>query len=169
MSQLTRNVLMQYWGHPSFRPLQEEIADSVLAGKDTLALLPTGGGKSICFQVPALATEGVCIVITPIISLMKDQVDHLVKIGIPAAAIYTGMHFNEVDLAYNQAVFGKLKFLYVSPERLQTERFLEAIKKMKVNLLTIIVIMLMILLKYQKKHCHNSIMFVLVNNRTHYQ
>lgn len=137
MSDLTRDILKQYWGYPSFRPMQEDIVDSVVEGKDTLALLPTGGGKSICFQVPAMTMEGICIVITPLISLMKDQVMHLKNIGIPAAAIFTGMHHNQVEIVYNQAVFGMLKFLYVSPERLMTDMFIEALKKMKVNLLAV--------------------------------
>lgn len=137
MSELTRNILQRYWGYSSFRPMQEDIVDSVIDGKDTLALLPTGGGKSICFQVPAMTMEGICIVITPLISLMKDQVMHLRKIGIPASAIFTGMHHSEIEAAYNQAVFGMLKFLYVSPERLMTDAFIEALKKMKVNLLAI--------------------------------
>ena len=137
MSELTRAVLVKYWGYPSFRPMQEDIVDSVIAGHDTLALLPTGGGKSICFQVPALAMDGVCIVVTPLISLMKDQVQHLKNINIPATAIYSGMHPSEVEIAYNKAVFGGLKFLYVSPERLMTDAFVEAIKKMKVCLLAI--------------------------------
>ena len=137
MSELTRSVLVKYWGYPSFRPMQENIVDSVIAGRDTLALLPTGGGKSVCFQVPAMAMDGVCIVVTPLISLMKDQVLHLKKINIPAAAIYSGLHPSEVEIAYNKAVFGNLKFLYVSPERLLTDAFIEAIKKMKVCLLAI--------------------------------
>ena len=137
MSELTRNILQQYWGYPSFRPMQEDIVDSVIDGKDTLALLPTGGGKSICFHVPAMAMEGVCIVITPLISLMKDQVMHLKKIGIAAAAIFSGMHHNEIEIAYNQTAFGMLKFLYVSPERLMTDAFIEALKKMKVCLLAV--------------------------------
>ena len=137
MSSATRKILQQYWGYPNFRPLQEEIVDSVMAGKDTLALLPTGGGKSICFQVPAMAMEGLCLVVTPLIALMKDQVAHLVEKGIPAAAIYSGMHPDQLDLAYNQAVYGRLKFLYVSPERLQTDTFIEALKKMKVCLLAV--------------------------------
>ncbi len=137
MSELTRAVLVKYWGYPSFRPMQEDIVDSVIEGHDTLALLPTGGGKSICFQVPALAMDGVCIVVTPLISLMKDQVQHLKDINIPASAIYSGMHPNEVEIAYNKAVFGNLKFLYVSPERLMTDAFIEAIRKMKVCLLAI--------------------------------
>ena len=137
MSRLTRSVLKQYWGYPSFRPLQEDIVDAVVEGRDTLALLPTGGGKSICFQVPAMAMEGVCVVITPLIALMKDQVAHLLVKRIPAAAIYSGMHPDQVELVYNQAVFGRLKFLYVSPERLMTDQFQEAIKRMKVNLLAV--------------------------------
>ena len=137
MSQQTRDILKQYWGYPSFRPMQEDIVDSVIEGRDTLALLPTGGGKSICFQVPAMAMEGICIVITPLISLMKDQVMHLKKIGVPAAAIFSGMHHNEIEVAYNQAAFGMLKFLYVSPERLMTDAFIEALRKMKVCLLAV--------------------------------
>ena len=137
MSRLTRSVLQQYWGYPSFRPLQEDIVDAVVAGRDTLALLPTGGGKSICFQVPAMAMEGICVVVTPLIALMKDQVAHLLAKRIPAAAIFSGMHPDQVELTYNQAVFGRLKFLYVSPERLLTEQFQEAIKRMKVNLLAV--------------------------------
>ena len=137
MSDLTRAVLVKYWGYPSFRPMQEDIVDSVIEGHDTLALLPTGGGKSICFQVPAMAMDGVCIVVTPLISLMKDQVLHLKRINISASAIYSGMHPSEVEIAYNKAVFGNLKFLYVSPERLLTDAFIEAIKKMKVCLLAI--------------------------------
>ena len=137
MSSLTRSILQQYWGYPSFRPLQEDIVDSVMEGMDTLALLPTGGGKSICFQVPAMAMEGLCLVITPLIALMKDQVAHLVEKGIPAAAIYSGMHPDALELAYNQAAYGRLKFLYVSPERLQTDAFIEALKRMKVCLLAV--------------------------------
>lgn len=137
MSEFTRGILRQFWGYPSFRPLQEDIVDSVINGDDTLALLPTGGGKSICFQVPAMAMDGVCIVITPLISLMKDQVMHLKKIGIAAAAIFSGMHHNEIEVAYNQAAFGMLKFLYVSPERLMTDAFVEALRKMRVCLLAV--------------------------------
>ena len=137
MSVLTRSILQRFWGYPGFRPLQEDIVDSVMAGRDTLALLPTGGGKSICFQVPAMAMDGLCLVVTPLIALMKDQVAHLVAKGIPAAAISSGMHPDEMELAYNQAAYGRLKFLYVSPERLQTSYFMEAVKKMKVCLLAV--------------------------------
>ena len=112
MSETNRSILQKYWGYPNFRPLQEEIIDSVIAGKDTLALLPTGGGKSICFQVPAMAMDGLCLVITPLIALMKDQVAHLVEKNIPAAAIYSGMHPDELNLAYNQTSSPKL-YLYL--------------------------------------------------------
>jgi ATP-dependent DNA helicase RecQ len=137
MATEAQKVLLKYWGYAAFRPMQEEIVNSVLAGNDTLALLPTGGGKSVCFQVPGLMQEGLCLVITPLIALMKDQVQHLKKINIPAAAIYSGLHPNEVELAYNLAVFGRLKFLYVSPERIQTERFLDLIRRMKINLIAV--------------------------------
>ena len=137
MSELAKTILTRYWGYPNFRPFQEDIVDSVMAGKDTLALLPTGGGKSICFQVPTMAMDGLCLVITPLVALMKDQVANLAKKGIPAAAIYSGKHSDEIQLAYNQAVYGRLKFLYVSPERLQTDIFIEALKRMKVCLLAV--------------------------------
>lgn len=132
-----RNTLIKYWGYSSFRPMQEEIIQSVLDGKDTLALLPTGGGKSICFQVPALSMDGVCIVVTPLIALMKDQVQNLKHKGVRAVAIYSGMQISEIEAAYNACVFGNAKFLYVSPERLISETFLENLKRMKVNLLAV--------------------------------
>ncbi len=137
MNQDARNILLKYWGHTAFRPMQEEIVQSVLNKNDTLALLPTGGGKSVCFQVPGLMMPGLCLVVTPLIALMKDQVQHLRKLDIPASAVYSGMHPSEVELAYNQAVFGRLKFLYVSPERLLTEKLIEAVKRMKINLLAV--------------------------------
>lgn len=130
-------TLIKYWGYSSFRPKQEDIINSILDGDDTLALLPTGGGKSICFQVPALMLEGVCIVITPLIALMKDQVDNLKNKGIKAVAIYSGMHFNEIDAAYNSCIYGGCKFLYLSPERLESEVFIENLRKIKVNLLAV--------------------------------
>ena len=130
-------ILIKYWGHKAFRPLQEDIINSVLAGNDTLALLPTGGGKSICFQVPALAKEGICIVISPLIALMKDQVENLVKRGIKAAAIFSGMTAREIDIALDNCVYGDYKFLYVSPERIETELFKARIEKMNVNLFAI--------------------------------
>jgi len=117
--------------------LQEDIIHSVLNGQDTLALLPTGGGKSICFQVPALAMEGICIVVTPLIALMKDQVENLKQKGIKAVAVYSGMHRHEIGLAYDNCMFGDVRFLYLSPERLQTEQFRLVLRKMKVCLLAI--------------------------------
>ena len=118
-------ILKKYWGFDSFRPLQEDIIQSVLDKKDTLALLPTGGGKSLCFQVPALAMDGICLVISPLIALMKDQVENLKRKGIPALSIYSGMHFTEVKKTLQNACFGNYKFLYLSPERLETELFQE--------------------------------------------
>src|SRR5574344_2271579 len=106
MSELTRNVLKRYWGYSSFRPHQEDIVDSVISGRDTLALLPTGGGKSICFQVPAMAMDGVCIVVSPLIALMKDQVENLKKRNISAAAIYSGLTQKEILQTMENAVHG---------------------------------------------------------------
>ncbi|MEM1137932.1 MAG: ATP-dependent DNA helicase RecQ, partial [Bacteroidota bacterium] len=130
-------ILYQYWKYTTFRSLQEEIIQAVLAGKDTLALLPTGGGKSICFQVPALAKEGVCIVISPLIALMKDQVYQLNTRGIEAKAIYAGMSQREIDITLDNAIYGNIKFLYVSPERLKTEIFITRAAKMNISLLAI--------------------------------
>ena len=130
-------ILKKVWGHSQFRPLQKEIVDSVVQGNDVLALLPTGGGKSICFQVPALMTEGVCIVITPLIALMKDQVEHLKSKGINAEAIYSGLNKREIDILLDNCIYGKVKFLYVSPERLLTELMIERVRKMNVNLLVV--------------------------------
>lgn len=132
-----KNILIKYWGHTTFRPLQEEIIDSVMQGNDTLALLPTGGGKSLCFQVPALAKEGICLVITPLIALMKDQVEKLNKKGIKAIAIYSGMHKNEIDIALDNCVYGDIKFLYLSPERLTTDIFRMRVRKMNVSLIAV--------------------------------
>lgn len=131
------DILQKHWGYSSFRPMQEEIIQSALDGKDTLALLPTGGGKSICFQVPALVQEGICIVISPLIALMQDQVENLKKRGIEAEAIYSGMHYRQIDRILDNCVYGKTKFLYLSPERLKTDIARERIKKMNVNLLAI--------------------------------
>jgi len=133
----SKQILLKHWGYSSFRPLQEEIIQSVLDGKDTLALLPTGGGKSICYQIPAIAKEGLCLVISPLIALMKDQVDSLKKRNIQAAAIYSGMHSNEIDLVISNAKFGKTKLLYISPERLETTSMRDAISRMKINLLAV--------------------------------
>lgn len=137
MEQEIKKVLLKYWGYSTFRPLQEDIIKSILDNNDTLALLPTGGGKSICFQIPALVKEGVCIVITPLIALMKDQVENLKKKGIKAAAIYSGMHFNEVEMALDNASYGDLKFLYISPERLETNAFRSRLEQMPVSILAV--------------------------------
>jgi ATP-dependent DNA helicase RecQ len=132
-----REILKQYWGYDKFRYLQEDIILSVLEGNDTLALLPTGGGKSICYQVPGLAREGLCIVISPLIALMKDQVEQLKKKGVPSVAVFSGLSKREIDIALDNCVYGNIKFLYLSPERIRTEIFIERVKKMKVNLLAI--------------------------------
>ena len=131
------SILKQYWGHDGFRPLQEEIIQSVLEKRDTLALLPTGGGKSICFQIPAMMLPGICIVVTPLIALMKDQVQHLKDIGIQAVAIYSGLKPREVDIILDNCIFGQIKFLYLSPERLYSDLVQERIKHMPVNLFAI--------------------------------
>ena len=117
-------VLQEFWGYESFRPLQEQIINSVLEGNDTLALMPTGGGKSICFQVPQLMKEGLALVISPLVALMKDQVQNLADRGIKAISIHSGMSRREVDMALNNAAYDEqVKFLYVSPERLATNLF----------------------------------------------
>jgi ATP-dependent DNA helicase RecQ len=131
------NILKQYWGFQNFRPLQENIIQSVLNGNDTLALLPTGGGKSICFQVPALANDGICIVISPLIALMKDQVESLVNKGIKAISITSNMQRREIDIALDNCVHGNIKFLYLSPERLETDIVKVRLLKMKINLIAI--------------------------------
>ncbi len=135
--QIIHQILTKHWGYSTFRSLQQEIILSVLNGNDTLALLPTGGGKSICFQVPAMAQDGICIVISPLIALMKDQVENLQKKNISAVAVISGMSRNEIDIALDNCAFGKVKFLYVSPERLSSELFTERLRNMKVNLLAI--------------------------------
>ncbi len=132
-----REILLKYWNYQSFRPLQEDIINAALQGKDTLALLPTGGGKSICFQVPALCMEGLCIVVSPLIALMKDQVDSLRKKDIKAVAINSVMSMKEIDIALDNCIYGNYKFLYLSPERLQTEIFLARLPKMNVNLIAV--------------------------------
>ena len=108
------SILKQYWGYSSFRPLQEEIIESVIEGHHTLALLPTGGGKSICFQVPGLCLEGICIVVSPLIALMKDQVEQLRSRGIKAEALFSGMSKREIDITLDNCIYGDIKFLYVS-------------------------------------------------------
>ena len=132
-----QEILKQYWEYDSFRDLQEEIITSIGEGKDTLGLMPTGGGKSITFQVPALAQSGLCIVITPLIALMKDQVQNLRKRGIKALAIYSGMTRQEIVTALENCIFGDYKFLYISPERLDTEIFRIKLRSMKVSMITV--------------------------------
>ena len=135
--QQSREILKKYWGFEKFRPLQEEIADAVIYGKDVIALLPTGGGKSVCFQIPGLVREGVCLVISPLIALMNDQVEQLRKKGIKAIAVTSGMSYKEIDIALDQARFGGVKFLYTSPERLQTRLFQARFKLMTVSLIVV--------------------------------
>ncbi len=135
--QLPLDVLKQYWHHASFRPMQEEIIFSVLDGKDTLALLPTGGGKSICYQVPAMIKDGLCLVISPLIALMKDQVGNLERRGIPALAVHSGMNFYEVKKTLHNAMHGTFKFLYVSPERLETNLFKDYFLSLNINLIAV--------------------------------
>lgn len=130
-------ILKAYWGFDEFRPLQEDIINSVLEGEDCLALLPTGGGKSVCFQVPALAKEGLCLVVSPLIALMKDQVENLKQKGIPSLAIYSGMNFLEIKKTLQNAAYGNYKFLYVSPERLETNLFLEYLPALHINLIAV--------------------------------
>jgi ATP-dependent DNA helicase RecQ len=131
------NILQQYWNHSSFRPQQEAVIQSVLDKKDTIALLPTGGGKSACYQVPAMVNDGLCLVISPLIALMKDQVANLEKKNIPAFALYSGLTFYEVKQALQSAVHDEYKFLYVSPERLQSRIFKEYLSSMHVNLIAV--------------------------------
>ena len=130
-------ILKRYWGHSSFRPLQEEIIQAVISKKDVLALLPTGGGKSVCFQVPAMMMDGLCLVISPLIALMKDQVENLKKKGIGALAVYSGMHFSDVKKTLQNAAFGNYKFLYLSPERLETKLFIEYLPAIKPCLIAV--------------------------------
>ncbi|NLL29404.1 MAG: ATP-dependent DNA helicase RecQ [Bacteroidales bacterium] len=131
------NILKKYWGYNSFRPMQEDIILSVLNGNDTLALLPTGGGKSITFQVPALALDGVCIVISPLIALMKDQVENLKRRQINAYSIHSGLNQYEIENILSNCLYGNVKFLYVSPERLETDVFRNHLLKMKVGLVAV--------------------------------
>ena len=131
------DILKQYWGHSAFREMQADIVAAAMSGNDTLALLPTGGGKSVCFQVPALCMEGICIVVSPLIALMKDQVQNLNQRGISAYAVYSGMNIQDLDRIFDNCVNGNVKFLYLSPERLGTELAIERILRMKVNLIAI--------------------------------
>ncbi len=132
-----QQILQQFWGHDSFRPVQESIIESVIEEKDTLALLPTGGGKSICFQVPALMLDGTCLVISPLLALMKDQVMNLEKKGISALALHSGMTYYELETALQKASHGHYKFLYLSPERLESKLFLEYLPALQISLIAV--------------------------------
>jgi len=134
---IPEDILSRYWGFSSFRPLQKEIISSVLNGRDTIALLPTGGGKSICFQVPAMVEDGICIVISPLVALMQDQVQSLTEKGIKAINLSGGISFNELSILLDNALYGNYKFLYLSPERLEQEIVQNYIRQMKVNLIAI--------------------------------
>ena len=131
------DILKKYWGYDAFRPLQQDIINSVLAGRDTLGLMPTGGGKSITFQVPTMAMDGMALVVTPIISLMKDQVDRLRSLHIKATYLYAGLTRAEVNRTYDKCLYGNYKFLYVSPERLQSQSFMERLRQMNVSLIVV--------------------------------
>ncbi|WP_375238915.1 ATP-dependent DNA helicase RecQ [Aurantibacter sp.] len=131
------NILEKYFNYTEFKPLQEEIIDSVISGEDTLALMPTGGGKSLCFQIPALSKEGLCIVISPLVALMKDQVKALTEKGIKAMALNSGISQDELSTKLDNCIYGKYKFLYLSPERLQQEIVQERIKQMPINLIAV--------------------------------
>ena len=135
--QSSKEILLKYWGHSSFREKQEDIINNIIEGKDTLALLPTGGGKSICFQIPSLMQEGICIVISPLISLMKDQVENIKNKGIKAVAITSEMRYKEIDIALTNCIFGGYKFLYLSPEKLQNDLVKSKISEMNVNLIAV--------------------------------
>ena len=132
-----QSILKKYWGYDDFRGIQRDIIESIGAGNDTLGLMPTGGGKSITFQVPAMSMKGVCLVITPLIALMKDQVTHLRQRGIQAAAIYSGMSHDDILRTLENAILGSTKFLYVSPERLGSDLFVTKIRHMQVCFITV--------------------------------
>src|SRR5690606_16344090 len=137
MAKISKGILQKYWGFPEFKGSQEKIIDAVLEGRDVLALLPTGGGKSLCFQVPALAKEGICIVVSPLIALIHDQVETLKSKGIKAIALVGGIPYGEMGDLLDNCLYGNYKFLYLSPERLQQEMVQERIQGMNVNLLAI--------------------------------
>ncbi|HXB11650.1 MAG TPA: RecQ family ATP-dependent DNA helicase, partial [Bacteroidia bacterium] len=132
-----QQILTRYWGHNHFRPLQEDVINSVMEGKDTLALMPTGGGKSVCFQIPALAKPGICVVVSPLIALMKDQVQFLTNKGIRATMLHSFLTQREIDIILDNCIHGDYKFLYVSPERLSTDIFRARVEQMNVNLIAV--------------------------------
>src|SRR5690606_13953645 len=131
------DFLERYWNHTAFRPMQEAIINAVLQNEDTFALLPTGGGKSLCFQIPALMKDGICIVVSPLIALMKDQVNNLHEKGIKALAITSGISFSELDTLLDNCIYGNYKFLYLSPERLQQDLVKDRIQQMNHNLIAV--------------------------------
>ena len=137
MEQKLLETLKKYWNYDSFRPMQREAIESVMTGRDTLVLMPTGGGKSIIYQLPTLVSEGLCIVVTPLIALMKDQVDRLRRMGIPAVAIHSGLSSRQIDIALDNCVYGDVKFLYVAPERLSSEMFRLRVDRMNVSILAV--------------------------------
>ena len=137
MTERLRQILKRYWGYDDFRPLQLETIESVCAGRDTLVLMPTGGGKSVIYQVPGLALDGVCIVVTPLIALMKDQIDQLRRRRILAESIHSGMQPRDIDRILDNCVYGDVKFLYIAPERIDSELFRTRFAKMRVSLLAV--------------------------------
>ena len=137
MEQKLLDTLKKYWHYDSFRPMQKEAIESILSGRDTLVLMPTGGGKSIIYQLPTLANDGLCIVVTPLIALMKDQVDRLRRMGIPAVAVHSGMTPRQIDIALDNCIYGDIKFLYIAPERLSSEMFRLRVDRMNVTLLAV--------------------------------
>lgn len=137
MENLIKEILRETFGYETFRSVQKEVIEAVLSKQDTLALLPTGGGKSLCYQIPGLAQDGICLVISPLIALMKDQVDALKRKGVKAAAIFSGMSYREIDTTLDNCIYGDFKFLYVSPERLKVDLFIERFKQMNVNLIAV--------------------------------
>ncbi len=137
MEQKLLDALQKYWHYDSFRPMQREAMESVLSGRDTLILMPTGGGKSLIYQLPTLVSDGLCIVVTPLIALMKDQVDRLRRMGIPAVAVHSGLSSRQIDIALDNCVYGDVKFLYVAPERLSSEMFRLRVDRMNVTLLAV--------------------------------
>ena len=137
MENRAQEILKQVFGWDDFRPVQKDVVFSVLDGKDTLALMPTGGGKSLCYQVPGLVKDGVCLVVSPLIALMKDQVDQLKRRGVLAAAIFSGMSYREIDRTLDNCIHGNYKFLFVSPERLKSELFIERFRQMNINLIAV--------------------------------
>jgi len=131
------DILKKYWGHNSFRLKQEEVINSVINKQDTLALLPTGGGKSICYQIPAIMNDGICIVVSPLISLMNDQIRHLQSKGIKSTAISSKMYSKEIETVLNNCIYGKIKFLYLSPEKLRNEDVKRKLELMNINLIAV--------------------------------